>query len=407
MFETDDHQELRRAVRAFAGREVAQRVAWMESTQSVDVATSTSIARQGWIGVTIPQVYGGMGAGHLAKTIIIEELARVSGAMGAMVQASQLGTAKILHFGTEEQKRLWLPQIAAGDCLPTIAVTEEESGGNVLTMQATARRDGDYWVLNGRKLYIGNSHLGGPHGVIVRTGPVSAGSRSLSAFLVENTRVGLHTVKHQPSLGLHGFSFGDLVLENVRVPAENMIGDEGDGLNVAYSSSVLYGRPNLTAVALGIHRALLEETVQFATQRHRRGEPLAKLPTVAHRIGQINERVMTARTLAYQAARMLDLGHPCDEELISAKYRGVESLLASALAAMKIHAAAGLRKDRPLERLVRDALHIDAPAGTGDIQLHRLAESALGEGKGQWSRHLAAVTALPPSDQARAPEHAA
>ncbi|WP_149265063.1 acyl-CoA dehydrogenase family protein [Actinomadura sp. K4S16] len=407
VFETDDHQDLRKAVRAFALAEVAPRVARMESSQSVDVETSALIARQGWLGVTIPREYGGMGAGHLAKTILIEELARVSGAMGAMVQASQLGAAKVIHHGTEGQKRLWLPRIAAGDCLPTIAVTEEGSGGNVLDMQATAHRDGAYWVLNGRKQYVGNSHLGGPHGVVVRTGPASAGSRSLSAFLVEDNQVGLHVLPHQPSLGLHGFSFGELVLNDVRVPVDNMIGGEGDGLDVAYSSSVLYGRPNLTAVALGIHQALLEQTVAFAKERHRRNEPLAKLPTIQQRIGQINERVMTARTLAYQAAHMLDHGQPCDNELISAKYRGVESLMESVLATMKIHAAAGLRRDRPIERLVRDAFHIDAPAGTGDIQLRRLAESALGDGKGQWSRRLAHVTALPPAHTQTRPEHAA
>jgi alkylation response protein AidB-like acyl-CoA dehydrogenase len=355
----------------------------MESAQTVDVQSSALIARQGWLGVTIPSEYGGMGAGHLAKTIVIEELARVSGAMGAMVQASQLGAAKIIHYGTEEQKRLWLPRIASGDCLPTIAVTEEESGGNVLDMQASARRDGDYWVLNGRKKYVGNSHLGGPHGVVVHTGAEAAGSRSLSAFLVEDNRVGFQVVPHQPSLGLHGFSFGDLVMDDVRIPADNMIGREGDGLAVAYSSSILYGRPNLTAVALGIHQTLLEETVRFATERRRRDEPLAKLPTIEQRIGQINERLMTARTLAYQAAHMLDHGQACDDELISAKYRGVESLMESVLAAMKIHAAAGLRRDRCIERLVRDAFHIDAPAGTGDIQLRRLGESALGQGKGQ------------------------
>ncbi|NEA23786.1 acyl-CoA dehydrogenase family protein [Actinomadura bangladeshensis] len=395
VFETDDHKILREKVRDFAESEIAPRVACMEATQTVDVETSTLIARQGWLGVTIPREYGGMGAGHLAKTIVIEELARVSGAMGAMVQASQLGAAKILHYGTEEQKQRWLPPIAAGSCLPTIAVTEDGSGGNVLDMQAGARRDGGEWVLNGRKFYVGNSHVGHVHGVIVRTGDDrTRRSKSLSAFLVEHDRPGLTLLPYKPPLGLHGFSFGDLVMDNVRVPADNMIGGEGDGLDVAYSSSVLYGRPNLTAVALGIHQALLEETVRFAKDRHRRDEPLAMLPTIEQRIGRINERLMTARTLAYQAVHMLDLGQPCDDELISAKYRGVESLIESALDAMKIHAAAGLRRDRPLERLVRDAFHIDAPAGTGDIQLHRLAESALGTGKGQWSHRLAHVTAL-------------
>jgi alkylation response protein AidB-like acyl-CoA dehydrogenase len=131
-----------------------------------------------------------MGAGHLAKTIIIEELSRVSGAMGAMgamVQASQLGVAKIIHFGSDRQKKAWLPAIAAGDCRPTIAVTEPESGGHVLGMSASAVRDGDDYILNGRKVFVGNSHVGDLHGVVVRTGD---GSKGLSASLVEAGRPG-------------------------------------------------------------------------------------------------------------------------------------------------------------------------------------------------------------------------
>ncbi|MEV3927219.1 acyl-CoA dehydrogenase family protein [Actinomadura coerulea] len=402
VFETDDHQDLRKTVRAFALAEVAPRVAWMESAQTVDVETSMSIARQGWIGVTIPKKYGGMFAGHLAKTIAIEELARKSGAMGAMLQASQLGAAKILHFGTERQKQRWLPTIAAGQCLPTIAVTEQESGGNVLDMRATARRDGEEWVLNGRKLYVGNSHIGHLHGIVVRTGgDDTRRSKSLSAFLVEADRPGLTLLPYEAPLGLHGFSFGDLVMHNVRVPATNMIGALGEGLDVAYSSSVLYGRPNLTAVALGIHQALLEETIAFTTNplHQRRGAPLAELPKIHQRIGQIKQRLMTARALAYQAVHMLDHGQPCDDELMSAKEYGVEALWDSALAVMKIHAAAGLRRDRPIERLLRDSFHLEAPAGTGDIQIHRLAESALGINHGPpWSVRLAPLTALhPPS----------
>ncbi|MEU4820259.1 acyl-CoA dehydrogenase family protein [Actinomadura sp. NPDC023710] len=400
MFETHDHQRLRQQVRGFADNHLAPRVPGMESSRAVDIDTSALIAQQGWIGVTIAREYGGRGAGHLAKTIVIEELARVSGAMGAMVQASQLGAAQIIHFGTERQKQRWLPPIAAGECLPTIAVTEQESGGNVLDMHTSARREGGEWVLNGRKLYVGNSHVGHVHGVVVRTGgDDTRRSKCLSAFLVEHDRPGLTLLPYAPPLGLHGFSFGDLVLHNVRVPAANMIGGLGEGLDVAYSSSVLYGRPNLTAVALGIHQALLNETIAFTTdpRRHRRGAPLAELPVNRQRIGQIKQRLMTARALAYQAAHMLDHGQPCDEELMNAKQYGVEALWNSALAVMKIHAAAGLRRDRPIERLLRDAFHLDAPAGTGDVQIHRLAEGALGIDHGPpWSVRFAPLTALQP-----------
>ncbi|MFF3908531.1 acyl-CoA dehydrogenase family protein [Streptomyces sp. NPDC001848] len=389
------HEDLRHRVREFAEREIRPRIPEMEATRAVEHELARLIARQGWIGVTIDRAYGGMGAGHLAKTIIIEELARVSGAMGAMVQASQLGVAKIIHFGNDVQKRTWLPRIAAGDCLPTIATTEEQSGGHVLGMATTAVRDGDDYVLNGHKVFVGNSHVGDLHGVVARTGE---GSKGLSAFLVEKDRPGLSLAEHQPAMGLHGFSFGKLVFNNCRVPAANLLGAEGEGLAVAYSSSVLYGRPNLTAVSLGIHTAVVEETAALCIKRERYGQPLGELHNVKLKLGLMQHRLMTARLAAYHAVHLLDQGKPCDAELMSAKYLNVEAAMESAEDCMKIHAASGLFTDRPVERYLRDAQHIYAPAGTSEIQLLRLGEFALGTAKGQWSERLADLVRLGPTD---------
>jgi alkylation response protein AidB-like acyl-CoA dehydrogenase len=388
------HHRLRSAVRDFAEREVRPRIPAMESARSAHRALSHLIARQGWLGATIGSDHGGMGLGHLAKTIIIEELSRVSGAMGAMVQASPLGAAKIVHFGSDEQKKTWLPLIAAGECLPTIAVTEPESGGHVLGMTATAVRDGDDYLINGRKVYVGNSHVGDLHGVVARTGP---GSKGLTAFLVESDRPGFRIGAEQPTMGLHGFSFGELHFDNCRVPAANRLGDEGDGLAVAYSSSVLYGRANLTAVSLGIHRAILEETTRFCEQRYRYGKPLHELPTVKLKLGTMQSRLMTARLAAYHSVHLLDEGIPCDAELMNAKLVNVEAAIDSARNAMEIHAAAGLFTDRPIERYLRDAHHMFAPAGTSDIQLLRLAEVALGTSKGQWSQRLSEEVRMAPT----------
>lgn len=404
-FTTDDHERLRREVRDFAEASIRPLIPEMEESRSVHRELSKLVASQGWIGVTVGRQYGGMGMGHTAKTVVIEELSRVSAAMGAMVQASQLGTAKILHFGTDDQKKAWLPAIASGGCLPTIAVTEPGSGGHVLGMEATAERDGDGYVLNGRKVHVGNSHVGDLHGVVVRTGN---GSKGLSAFLVEAGRPGLSLAPQRETMGLHGFSFGELIFSDCRVPAGNLLGAEGDGLAVAYSSSVLYGRPNLAAVALGIHRALAEETTAYAAGCLRYGRPLAELPAVTVKIGKIASNLMTARLAAYHAVHLLDQGRPCDAELMNAKLVNTELTLDSARVAMEIHGAAGLFTSRPLERYLRDAFHLVAPAGTSDIQLLRLAETALGKTalgntalgktalgntKGQWSRRLASPPA--------------
>ncbi|WP_310724525.1 acyl-CoA dehydrogenase family protein [Streptomyces sp. N2A] len=394
-FTDQRHEALRLRVRDFAEREVRPRIAEMEASRTVCHDLSRRIARQGWIGVTVHRAYGGMGAGHVAKTVIIEELSRVSAAMGAMAQASQLGVAKIVHFGNEEQKKTWLPAIASGDCLPTIAVTEPHSGGHVLGMTSTAVRDGDDYVLNGRKIYVGNSHVGDLHGVVVRTGE---GSKGLSAFLVESGTPGFRLGPQQQAMGLHGFSFGELFFDNCRVPAANLLGREGDGLSVAYSSSVLYGRPNLTAVSLGIHQAVLDETTKFCAERQRYGRPLADLGNIKLKLGRIQSRLLLARLAAYHAVHLLDQGLPCDAELMNAKLVNVESALESARDAMDIHAGCGLFTDRPIERFLRDAHHIFAPAGTSDIQLLRLGEFALGRAKGEWSGRLAEQLRLAPSE---------
>lgn len=384
-FETPRHTDLRTAVRTFAETVVRPQVAAMESSQEVQVTLSREIARKGWIGVTIDETYGGMGLGHVAKSIIIEELARVSGAMGAMAQASQLGVAKIIHFGNEAQKRKWLPLVASGDCLPTIAVTENTSGSHVLGMSTTAVRDGDSYVLNGGKAHVGNSHVGDLHGVVARTGE---GSGGLSAFLIESTAPGFALGPLEPTMGLHGFSFGELRFNNCRIPAENLLGSEGDGVPVAYSSSVLYGRLNLGAVSLGIHRAIQEQTARFATTHLRYGKSLSNLQLIRHKLGQIQSQYMTARLALYHAAFLLDHNYSCDAELMNAKLINVELALDSARQAMEIFAAFGLYKENEVERYVRDAFHIFSPAGTSDVQLQRLSEVALGISKGSWSEKL-------------------
>ena len=382
VFTNDRHEAVREEVRAFAEQHVRPRVAQMEDSRDVDHELSTAIARRGWIGATIPAEYGGMEIGHLGKTIIIEELARVSAAMGAMAQASQLGVAKILHFGTEAQRRRWLPPIATGHCLPTIAVTEPESGGHVLGMSGNAVRDGDHYVLNARKVFVGNSHVGHVHGVVVRTGP---GSKGLSAFLVEYDRPGVRLEPLAPTMGLHGFSFGEIVMENCRIPVENRLGGEGEGLDVAYSSSTLYGRPNLTAVALGIHQAIVEDTVAYCQQRRLYDAPIHEISSIKVRLGDMQSRLMTARLAAYHAVYLLDQGLPCDTELMNAKLVNVEFAIDSARAAMDIIGARGLQTRYRIERYLRDAYHVLAPAGTADIQRLRLAEAALNVDRGQWS----------------------
>ncbi|GGV50574.1 acyl-CoA dehydrogenase family protein [Streptomyces spectabilis] len=379
------HHELRGDVRHFAEKVVARRVRRMERQwfHTFDRRLPRKIAQKGWIGVTIAPEYGGMGQGHLAKTLIIEELSRSSGAAGAIAQASMLGASMIQLFGSRRQQQRWLPHVAAGKCLPTIAVTEEESGSHIRATQLTAERRGDTYVLTGRKVYIGNSHVGHVHGVLARTGPAE-----LTAFLVEKGTPGLRLPHHTRRLGLRGFSFGEVIFDRCRIPVSHRLGDEGQGEEVALTSSIGYGRLNLAAVALGVHQAVLDQVVAFTSARERYGKPLYELQNIKVTIGEIASALTTARLTAYHAARQIDQGQPRDDELQNAKLVNTESLRRSVRTAMEIHGAAGLLTTRPLERHLRDAECLVAPAGTSDIQRLLLADAALGQRTTHYSQRL-------------------
>jgi acyl-CoA dehydrogenase len=382
---TDAHRNLVAEVRAFAQAEVVPRAEAMDASGAVDHELARLIAAHGWIGVTIPAGYGGMDAGHAAKTVIIHELSRVSAAAGAIAQASMLGVAGLIHLGTTKQRETWLPAIAAGTVLPTIAVTEEESGGHVLGMRTEARKvSRKWWEITGRKVHVGNAHVGGLHTVVARTGE---GPGGLTAFLVEHDRPGLSLPPHRAAMGLRGFSTGELHLDTVRIPTANILGGEGGGLTYAYSSSVLYGRPNLTAVALGVLDAAIRDTAVFVRERRRYGKALADLPGVRSKVARMEAAARTARLAAYHAVDLLDRGESCDMELIHAKLTAVDAAIDTTRLALEVHGAAGLRL--PVARYYRDAPCLNPPAGTADIQLHRLAEHTLGPCRPQWSTQFA------------------
>ncbi|MET9761867.1 acyl-CoA dehydrogenase family protein [Streptomyces sp. NPDC006372] len=392
---TASHEQLWREADQFAAGEVALRVAAMEAApHKVEDELARLMAARGWFGVTIPKKYGGMEAGHVAKTVLIHRLACVSAAAAAILQATLIPVGAVDHWGTVEQKERWLSQVADGTVLTSIAVTEQDAGGHIGGIETVAERSGEDWVLTGEKVHIGNSHLAGLHVVVARTAPsgVSA-SQALTAFLVESDRPGLSVSGHLPGLGLHGFSAGRLNLDRVRVPGNNVVGEIGQGLSVAQSSSILYGRPNLAAISLGIHEAVVGTTTAYLKRRPRYRGTLSDLPVLRDRIGDMQARLCAARILAYQSVHLLDQGLPCDADLVNAKYLGHQWAMRSAQDAMELHGAQALDGDYVLQRLWRDIQHTYPPAGTGEVQRIRLADAALSEDRIQWSERLAANAA--------------
>jgi alkylation response protein AidB-like acyl-CoA dehydrogenase len=369
---TESYEDLRKQVRAFAAEVVQPLVPIMERDREVRHDLAKAIARQGWTSATVGPEYEGLGLGHYAKTIILEELARENGAAAAIAQAGIIPTGALVHFGTDEQKNTWLPAIAAGDCLPAIDVTEPGTGGDVLAMRSRGERvDERTYVLNGRKVCVGNSHVATLHLVVVRTGE---GSGGLTAFLVEADRPGISCPAHVPFLGLNGFSCGEVALTDCRIPAVNRVGEEGDGLLVAHAASILYGRPNLAALSLGLQQAAWEGVAERV-----KDERLRVHQTIQQRIGDIHRRLITSRVVLYEAVNRLDNGMACDEELIAAKLEVVKAAETTTREALNVHGAReGLFVDHPAERRFRDAHCIEFPAGTSDFQRYRLSLEALG-----------------------------
>lgn len=370
------HHALLSEVAEFALEHVRPRAPELESSGDIDDALVRLIARRGWIGATIPARYGGAGMDHRSRVVIIDQLARVSGAVAAAAQASDIPVAMFLHLGSPAQRQEWLPKLARGEVLATIAVTEPRSGGHVLGMETTATRDGDAYALTGQKCYVGNSHIADVHAVVARTG-----DRQLSAFLVDADTDGLTLMPHQPATGLRGFSFGDMSFQAVHVPSTSRLGKQGDGLTAAYIASIVHGRLDIAAVSIGLHHELLAATVSYV-----RGHPrLRGHETVQQRLGQLQSNLLTARQTVYHAAWLLDTGADCDAELINSKHVAIDLGIHSARLAAEIFGARSLRAAEPVERCIRDLQHLWAPAGTGDVQRFRLYQTALGITKSSWS----------------------
>ncbi|MEU6553725.1 acyl-CoA dehydrogenase [Streptomyces sp. NPDC046915] len=392
---TARHELLWDEADAFAAEHVAPRIARMEAAPGrVERKVADLMAAQGWFAVTVPSAFGGLSAGHVAKTILVHRIACVSAAAAAILQATLIPVGALLHFATYEQKGRWLPRVADGSLLLSIAVTEPRAGGHIGGIEATAERAGSEWVVSGSKIHIGNSHLAGAHLVVARTAEAGVStSQALTAFMVEADRPGLSVSDHRPGLGLHGFSAGRLDLDHVRVPEDHVVGEIGQGLSVAQSSSILYGRPNLAAISLGIHEAVVGTTAARLKTRPRYRSTLSDLPVLRDRIGGMEARLRAGRILAYQSVHLLDQGLPCDADLINAKYLGHQWAVQSTQDAMELHGAHALDCAYVLQRLWRDIQHTYPPAGTGEVQRIRLADAAFDEGHIQWSERLAAEAA--------------
>ncbi len=374
-FKLSEREELlRKSIREWAEKEIPPYMAAMEETGEFPVELIKPMADMGINGVITPQEYGGTAMGHLARVIVLEELGRVCPAIPMAMQVHHMCTYALDLFGTDEQKKKYLPRLATGETLGVLAVTDPSGGSDLAGMQTSAKLEGDKYILNGRKCFITNAHVSDTWVVIARTGE---GRKGLSAFIIEKDFPGAKPGRKEDKVGLRGANTGELVFQDCEVPAENLLGGEGDGMTVALRGIVECGRPGMASVGLGILNAALEEAVKFANERIAYGQPISRLQQIQVYLAEIYSNLELARLATYRVGWMVDQGMRVEAESALAKSFACEAAARSARRAIEVHGSYGIMREYAVQRLLRDAVVTIPAGGTGEIAKIVLSRAAM------------------------------
>lgn len=337
------------------------------------------MAKADLTGVYIPEEYGGLGGGVFELVLVVEELCKVDGSIALSLAGTALGTIPIILFGTEEQKKKYLPDLAAGKKLAAFGLTEPDAGSDAGATKTTAKRDGDYYILNGTKCFITNAGDAEVYTVIAMTNK-SKGPRGASAFIVEKDTPGFTFGKKEKKMGIRSSSTRELIFQNCRVPAKNILNKEGKGFIVALKT-LDASRPGVAAQALGIATGALEEALKYARKRLQFGKPISSLQAIQHMLAEMATEVEAARALVYQTARTYD--HDIHARVT--KEAAMSKLFASDVAmrvttnAVQILGGYGYMREYPVEKMMRDAKITQIYEGTNQIQKNEIAHALIKE----------------------------
>lgn len=372
---TDDQRAIGEVAREIAAREIAPHIARWDKEHAFPRELYGKLTRAGLMGMLIPEAYGGVAADYVSYALAIEELAKVDAGTAVTVSVHSMICNAIAKLGSAEQKDHWLERLAGGDMIAGFALTEPDAGSDAAAIRSTARRDGDRWLLNGRKQWCTN---GGHSGVVMamfRSG--GPGSKGISAFLVDSTLPGIVVEKTTEKLGIHTSNTVDLAFDDVPVPATAMLGEEGAGLTQALTT-LTSGRIGIAAQAVGILAACLDASLTFAKDRVAFGRPIGAFEGVSFKLAQMATDLDAARLLVYRAAALADAGRPFIVEASKAKLFASTKAREHASAAIQIHGGYGYTTDFPVERYYRDAKITEIYEGTSEIQQIVIARSLLG-----------------------------
>jgi alkylation response protein AidB-like acyl-CoA dehydrogenase len=361
---TEEQDMFRKAAREFAETQVAPRVAEMEETGEVSDAVVKAMAEAEMMALTIPEEYGGLGLGYTARLIALEEVSRVSVAAAMMMQVFALGIEPILQFGSEEQKKKYLPALAKGEQLSTTAVTEATGGSDPTGIRTTYEKDGDDFIINGRKCFITNSHIAD---VITILAKDPENLKNVATFILEKGMAGFKATHVEHKVGMRGCNTGELAFDNCRVPASQLLGEEGKGLRVTMAAIGDVGRGGMVGCALGLQAACLEASIKFANERILYGKPISRLQTIQNKLADMKIDLEAGRLLGYRASAMQDNGQRSSNEFAVAKYYTTEAAQRAAKMAIDIHGGYGCMEEYAVTRYLRDAAVLGPSAGTSDI----------------------------------------
>jgi alkylation response protein AidB-like acyl-CoA dehydrogenase len=377
---TVEQREIRELVRTLAREEIAPRAAEIDASHEFPWDVVELYREHAIFGLLFDERWGGTGTGTLLALVAIEEISKVCATSGLILAAQELGALGLKLVGSPEQQERWLPRLAAGDVLGAYALTEAGSGSDSAAMRTTARREGEGYILEGSKRFITNAGVAGLYTTFAKTDPTS-GHAGISAFLVEGDSPGFSVARLEPKLGISGSTTGELVFDGCRVPAQNLLGREGEGFKIAMRI-LDRSRPGVAAQALGIAQGATDYALEYARSRETMGRPIAEHQLVAAKLADMETKTEAARGLLYRYGRMVDEGAP-DEELTKASAMAKlfcgDVAMEATTEAVQILGGYGYIKEYPVERFMRDAKITQIYEGTQEIQRLVIAREMLRE----------------------------
>jgi len=363
----DDHLAVQDAVRAFVQAEIAPKAAQWDKSHQFPAAELRGLAALGCYGVAVPAEYDGAGLDYLALAVILEEIAAGDGATSTVVSVNNCPVCSILMaFGNEDQKQRFLKPLARGDMLGAFCLTEPHVGSQADGLKTTATRDGDHWVLNGVKQFI-TSGKNGDVAIVMAVTDKAAGKKGISAFLVPTSTPGYHVARVEDKMGQHASDTAQILFDDCRVPAANLIGEEGQGLKIALSG-LEGGRIGIASQCVGMARAAFDCALAYAKDRQAFGTAIFNHQAVQFKLADMAMQIEAARQLIWHAASLKDAGRPCLKEAAMAKLNASEMAERVCSAAIQVLGGYGYVSDFPVERIYRDVRVCQIYEGTSEVQ---------------------------------------